>query len=168
MRSRGGATGKAAGPFHLDLPAFPNQPGAAGGAHVLPLGPQTPSLLWVLLFFFTYLVFQPKETTSCFLTFPVLPQGMPCPWPVLLPPEILAVLLGPSSLPECSLSESAQTDVVSFSPNPCGPLSSEGSSCLVRNVHVSLSWRECEPLKAGWCLSYSFYSSSPPVCPAFF
>lgn len=102
MRSRGGAIGKAAGPFHLDLPAFPNQPSAAGGAHVLPLGPQTLSLLWVLLFFFTYLVFQPKETTSCFLTIPVLPQGMPCPWPVLLPPEILAVLLGPSSLPECS------------------------------------------------------------------
>lgn len=47
--------------------------------HVLPLGPQTPSLLWVLLYFFMYLVFQPKETTSCFLIIPVLPQSRPCP-----------------------------------------------------------------------------------------
>lgn len=55
-----------------------SQPSAAGGAHILVSLVQAPPSLWLLLLFYMYLVFRPKETTSCFLNIPTLSWSMPC------------------------------------------------------------------------------------------
>lgn len=164
MRNRGRAIREAASAFHLDLPAFPTSGALLECPHVLPSMVQYFPCSGSYCSFLGTLC-SSQGTTSCFLTIPMLPQNMPCSclFSCLLESYLsFKVQLQHQSL---HLSESAQTDVISFLPQPLS--SSEVSSCLVRNVRGSLSLRECEPLTTG-CLSYTFYSSSFPICQALF
>lgn len=134
MRSRGGATGKAAGPLHLDLPAFPTSLGLLEAPMFSPQGPRPRPCSGPCCSVLCTVCSSQRKPPRVSWRSPCFPRaclahGLCCC--LLESSRSFQIHLHCQSV---CLSGSAQTDVVSFFPNPCDPLSSEGSLCLVRNV----------------------------------